>query len=442
MEPKNFAGTLSKDGDEVEVAFTVGLDAAGEVVLTLDSIPLDEKSAFISRHFHVEGTRFAEFSVSGSATDGTTFECDDVIFTSMGNKFEQNSATMAPVAHYSLATLTMAGDRSDRPALTWRIKGFESIRPLDTTSPLGSVKMVGARDMNGKNEISGWIRVWADSMPQEIEEWRTNADALCLHLLHVMSFAACVKLACPMSEFFHEGLVKVKACSQGPQEKSNWPVFSWLQLNEIFKCAVRSHFEPAFKVHNLYFAIQWFTMRGAYREADLISSMTVLENLIDSNLSEEDTLILPLKKFEKLRRKLSVVIKEQATEWTDNPIEQKAFVHEFNNRFSDLKRRSLIDKIALLARRWGVKLDDIPEANIREAKSARDQVVHRGYYESKSGMTSDLHDHMLTVRELVVRFILTALQFEGSYMSYIGGYHARTFEKIPAELDCAKGENP
>jgi hypothetical protein len=441
MEPKNFTGTLSKDSDQVDIAFTAGLDTAGEVILTFSSIPFDKRSEFISRHFHVEGTRFAKFLLSGRATDGTTFECDNVIFTNLQNKFEENSATIAPVAHYSLATLIMVEDHSNQPVLRWRIKGFESFRTLKETSPLGSVEMVGGKDMNGKNEIAGWIQVRANSTPQDIEEWRKNADALCLHLHHVMSFAASVKLACPVSEFFHNGLVRIEAYSQGPQQKSNCPVFSWLDLDHIFRCAVRSHFEPAFSTHNLYFAIQWFNMHGTYREADLISSMTVLENLIDSNLSEEDTLILSLKKFEKLRRKLSAVIKEQAAEWTDNQTEQQAFVHEFNNRLSDLKRRSLIDKITLLARRWGVKLDDIPEANIREAKSARDQIVHRGHYKSKSGMISDLHDHVLTVRELVVRFILTALQFEGCYMSYLGGYRAKEFRKNPAELGYAKGKN-
>jgi hypothetical protein len=435
MAPKNFTGTLSKDNDQVNVVFIVGVDAAGEVVITFSRFPLDKSSAFISKNFHVTSTHFAEFCLSGIATDGTTFECDNVIFTRLGEKYEQNCRTIAPEAHYSLAKLNLAGDPVESPTITWRLKGFESFRPLVATCPLGTVEMLGAKEKASKNELSGLIRVTASSAPQNLEDWRTNVTSLCDHLRHVMSFAACVYFACPIMEFSHEGLVRAEAYSQSPQEKSECPAFSPLHLNEIFKCAVSSYFEPAFEVKNLFFAIKWFTMRAFYREAHLISSMTVLENLIDSNLSDEDTLLLSEKTFQKLRKKLSIVIKEQVTEWTDDLIEQQEFVQELNNRFADLKRRSLNDKIALLAKRWGVKLDDIPVTDIREAKTARDHVVHRGHYEPKISMTSDLYDHVLTVRELVVRFILTALQFEGTYMSYRGGYHSRVFEMNPADLE-------
>ncbi len=171
-------------------------------------------------------------------------------------------------------------------------------------------------------------------------------------------------------------------------------------------------------------------MCGDYRESKLITSMTVLENLIDSNLTDNDTKILPDKVFEKLRKKLSSVVKELAPEWSDNDEEQKAYIKELNDRFSDLKRRSLMDKISLLAKRWGVDLSGVPEEFIKEAKRARDQVVHRGYYQPKAGAARDLHDHVVTVREVVVRFILTTLRFEGSYLSYFGGYQTRTFKKV------------
>jgi len=166
---------------------------------------------------------------------------------------------------------------------------------------------------------------------------------------------------------------------------------------------VRSYFEPPIDVKNLKFAIKWFCMKASYREATLITAMTVLENLIDSNLSEQDTLILPQKIFEKLRKALSNEIKSQSKDWASGQDERDAYVKELCVRLSELKRRSLMDKIALLAKRWGVDLNGIPDGGIQGAKRARDQVVHRGHYQPTNGSSRDLHDHVLTIREVVVR---------------------------------------
>src|SRR5690554_5511446 len=96
FEPNSFVGTLGKDGDQVDVTFTAGLDLTGQLVLTFDSIPFNKNSEFISEHFYAGVTRFAKFSLTGVATDGTTFECGNVIFTSLGSKCEENSDTFTP----------------------------------------------------------------------------------------------------------------------------------------------------------------------------------------------------------------------------------------------------------------------------------------------------------------------------------------------------------
>lgn len=438
----HFTGNLSLGSDRLDVVFSVGVNASGEAVISIDPFPLDATSRFVSISDGT-GSRFTEFLLCGTTSDGTTFDCDNLIFTSLANRISDEAWTVSPSAAYSVAHLTMAPESpSEAPVVKWHIKGFKSHDILLATSPLGEVLMAGTKDKDGTNEISGAIRISADCSPPDLEKWREDAEKLCEHLHHVMSFATDVNLAYPISEFFHEDRIDVTLYSRGVQGKSNHPPFPWLDLSGIFACAVKSYFQPAFEVRNLYFATQWFTMHGAYREANLISAMTVLENLIDSNLPEEDGLILRPTTFETLRKKLSTVVKEAAMDWTKDKVKQDAFVREFNNRFSDLKRRSFIDKLNLLARRWGVRIDDIPEANIRGAKSARDQVVHRGHYEPKAGTTRDLHDHLLTVREIVVRFILTALRFEGRYLSYVDGQESRVFESSPLALDYGKGETP
>jgi len=79
--------------------------------------------------------------------------------------------------------------------------------------------------------------------------------------------------------------------------------------DSIFKAAVHSFFEAPIEVKRLFFAIEWFAMEVTYNEVRLVNAMTALENLIDSNLSSEEALIVPKARFEKIRRVLLAVIR-------------------------------------------------------------------------------------------------------------------------------------
>jgi hypothetical protein len=296
--------------------------------------------------------------------------------------------------------------------------------------PLGDVELLGSPDARDGGKLSGQLIVRAAGPVDDIDDWRNKVKQLCIHIRHVMSFAAGRWLPVPVEEHFQNNVATIEAYSASDSHArapdSGFPVFSSLSLDAIFQRAVASHFAPPFQVHNLNFAIQWFCMRGAYREANLITAMTVLENLVDSNLPPADTSILSDKAFKTLRHALSEEIKRQAQGWSDDPALQRAYIDELCPRLTELKRRTLLDKMTRLARRWGVDLEGIAADDIQEAKRARDQVVHRGHYSPKPGATKDLHDHLLTIREVVVRFILAALGFEGNYQSYIGGQHTRS----------------
>jgi hypothetical protein len=424
LEPNSFNGTIGAEGQAVGVKFTAGLDKAGALVIQFERFPLDERSSFISRHSHVGGTKFPKFVLRGSSSDGTLFECDNLIFTSL--KSETNFSvdertTIAPQAGYSQARFTMKAEPVAAPMVKWHLKGFESFRPLRASSPLGVVEMAGLAEARGVDGITGALVVRAENAPSDIVEWRAKVDDHCIDVRHIMSFALSTLFGGPIREFRHgdELIIDVFLDSGGGDQ--SFPVFSSLSLEAIFECAVRWHFEPPIDVKNLVFAIKWFCMKASYREGALITAMTVLENLIDSNLSEDDTYILDDDKFQILRKALSGEIKRQAAVWTADRAEQKAYIAEMCPKLSELRRRSLIGKISLLAERWGVSLDGIPNGAIQEAKSARDQVVHRGHYQSKKGSVRDLHDHVLTIREVVVRFILAAVGFEGNYQSYLDG---------------------
>jgi hypothetical protein len=194
---------------------------------------------------------------------------------------------------------------------------------------------------------------------------------------------------------------------------------------------VRSYFSPSIVVKHLFFAIEWFAMEGSYNEIRLVNAMTALENLIDSNVEPGEALILPRAQFEKTRRVLLSVIRTCLGKWA------AALAHdaslELNEKLADLNRRSLLRKLELLAARWKVPLDGIDPASLKAAKQARDKVVHRGqYYEDAKETDADLWTHVTIIREVAVRFLFTAIGYEGRYISHVGGYHDAVFPPAAA----------
>jgi len=429
---KRFVGTLSYGDSCVDVKFSIVADAAAELSIVIDRFSYGKEHQFIEEMHNVGGTTFAHFALQGRSEHDEEFNCNNIIFTALGTIWSKaDGHSIAPVAHYNIAKLILSSSSEVfPPVLTWRLKGFESFDVLQLDCELGKITMGGVKNLTDEDKLDGHLNIHMPAKRSDVEVWMGQAADLLGHIRDIMSLACGTYILVPTRELAEGNKVKIDAYSQGLARKSDSPAFKSLDLSDIFECAVSSYFEPRIRIKNLQFAIKWFTMSSTYTEALLISSMTVLENLLDSNLTDEDIRIMSNSQYETLRKKLSSVIKEHLAEWVVNQAERAALVSELNERLVDLKRRSLIDKLEILSNRWGVQLEDIPVGELKEAKKARDHVVHRGYYARSGVDDDDVHDHVLTVRELVLRIILTGLGYTKSYWSYRGGYHSRSLHTI------------
>lgn len=174
LEPNSFNGTIGAEGQEVGVKFTAGLNKAGALIIEFDRFPLDERSAFVSKHSHVSGTKFPKFALRGSSSDGMLFECDNLILTSLKSEtyfVVDERTTIAPQAGYSQARFTMNAEPVVAPMVKWHLKGFEAVRELSATCPLGVVEMVGVADARGVDGITGALLIRAEGEPKNIAEW-------------------------------------------------------------------------------------------------------------------------------------------------------------------------------------------------------------------------------------------------------------------------------
>jgi hypothetical protein len=203
-------------------------------------------------------------------------------------------------------------------------------------------------------------------------------------------------------------------------------------MEPILEAAIASFFTPPLVApETLLFPIEWFAMDASYNEVRLVNVMTALENIVDTHLQKHESLIEPPRHFDRVTREaLRGVIKRCLSK--SPPEVANDVLKELDEKLQDLNRRSFRQKVQLLALRWRVPLDGISEESLKAAKRARDRVVHKGqYYEDRKDDDPDLWTHVTIVRELVVRFLFTALGYRGPYCTYVGGFRHTQFPPPP-----------
>lgn len=265
--------------------------------------------------------------------------------------------------------------------------------------------------------------------------WAAEAEKLFQHVRDCMSFALSRQIDYPIRDIWIDGQWRREAYSQTKSRRGVQQVHHPMRLQEVLDAAVASHLRPPIPVRNLSYAIEWLTLATTYTEMRLTNVMTALENLANSNLSDSDQLYLPKKKFESFAKRVRAFAADDlAATFADADAGQlkslEAMRTAMPGKLQDLNRRPLFEKIMTLATQWKVPLEDLDRAAIRAAIQARNSIVHCGYYyepDRGSREQADLWDHVLTMREVAIRFVLTLIGFRGSYLSFRGGQHDVAF---------------
>lgn len=430
-EFNSFVGHLQVNGSTLKLTFLVRIDPAGEVEFDFGTIALTSETKFIMDFWHNTGAKVKCYSLSGKSADGIEFNTDNLYFNNLGhNSSKASGSCMSPKGRCSSAKFHRnLPEPISMPIIRMRVKGFRNFQQLESKCYLGTITMGGKNPIEKPDTITGYIAVFSDNEPSDLSAWRTESDKLLEHVRRVMSFASAAMLQVPIIEYFSDNSLEIQALSQVSQTSATMRTIHFLNQQPVFDSAVLSFFNPPIKVKNLFFAIEWFSMNSTDNEVRLVNAMTALENIIASNFIGTDVEIQPPKVFEKTRKILRKVIKECVEKWGPEETEKaKEVLEEMNERLADLNRRSILKKFKILADHWSIPLNGISIDDFRAVKRARDRIVHRGhYYEEEQGETVDLWQHVTVVREIVVRILLTAIGYKGSYCSYLGGYHEAQF---------------
>lgn len=424
---QQFTGTLSDGDQSMSVRFKTRIGADGEVEVILRAFRITKTTCFVRKRWQKGRNDVAEFVLSGTTVDGLRFESDSLSFNSLGERWSgvHNRHWSKPRGECGKVQYFRALEPArDRPVLKLHLKGFDCFSALHANCSLGTIQVAGDTKLGEPDRLTGWIQIDAIEPPVDVEAWHAEAEKFAEHLRRILSVGASTMLQAPILEFAAGDCHEIEALSQTRQHAPLMRVFHKLNLQPVLDAAVSSFFDPPVDVKNLFFAIEWFVMATTYNEVRLVNAMTALENLIGSNLIEEEKLIEPGREFNKTRRVLRKVISACLDRWP--PGRATAALEELNEKLLDLNRRSLRRKLHFLAERWNVPLDGISDVQISKAIKVRNSIVHSGHH-SATEDSSDLWEHMTILRELVVRFLLTAIGYRGEYISHVGGYHFAHF---------------
>jgi hypothetical protein len=89
------------------------------------------------------------------------------------------------------------------------------------------------------------------------------------------------------------------------------------------------------------------------------------------------------------------------------------------SKLRELNRRPFSEKLGELLHRQPFPTNDFPADWLKSATEARNVIVHTGISPDLPATSASLLDHVVQVREIVIRLMLAAIGFTGQYQSWL-----------------------
>ncbi|MDE3270188.1 MAG: hypothetical protein OYH77_07880 [Pseudomonadota bacterium] len=393
--PQRFEGEIIVDEQGSEHRFpvhlTVSVDNSGQLKLDTDPIYVPINMILVLKGLLGRpGKDIPLFKLECESKDGKRLTSDSAHLTSCYDSFQVGDAKakITVTIRTFTARLNMStADSSTHTVLVFRLPMFKCFPSFKCKTSVGVVQIAGAAKTVKQNELSGIIHISAleNNNPND---WQKRADQLLKRLRLVLSFARGASLFTPIVECYHQGNVEVTFYSGGRKGNSDMmPPIPHLALHEFIPSVV----PVVEKMDNekwgaLGTAINWWLVPTSYREVRLLTAITALECAVYNFAN--------LKKCE---------------------------CHP------SYKHPPLKCRIEHLLNKLVINRDVIEHDKIEAAIKVRNRIVHNSYTPENNADDKELWESVLTVREVMVRIVLSLLEFKGNYSSYVGGMHLREF---------------
>lgn len=155
-------------------------------------------------------------------------------------------------------------------------------------------------------------------------------------------------------------------------------------------------------------AIGWQSVPTNIDEIWFLSGMTSLESVASLSLQKPQKIILGNSKFKKFAKRVRKFNDEQRN--LDDPTRET-----IKEKIPELNRRSCIQNLEVLREHWHIDHTLQESEELKRIVDLKNKIVHEGATPDQQGLWPSI----IIVCEIVVRLVLSMLQFEGYYQCYI-----------------------
>ena len=415
LDPVEFDGTIEKGDQATPVRFTAAIDGNGELQLTFQPIA-PSKAAFPFMPEQRVLEPLEQLTLRGRVADTWVFESKTFYIS----RWSHLTSHVEISGYCGVADMTRPARSGHHDACVWFYRKLAAFHPIWTTTNLGSVVLRSYKDGADQEPVS---LLAVESKGQEDEAWWEEVESFLVHVQRVLSFACGAYLLPIYEQRFRAGRMTLRVAQRSRTPTPYLAPFRDLFMEEIFGCAVLSFNDRADKVVRLDPAIRWLTAPVALAESRLINAMSALECILASSdvaqfYINDDSL------FDELRKSTAKFLKGAKA-----PSGMAGKVRELN-------RRSFREKLQELLTRQPFPITDFPESWLKDATDARNIIVHTGISPDTLAADASLLDHVIRVREIVIRLVLAAVGFQGQYQSWL---HQCSDLRFPACSRVGKG---
>ena len=444
LPPEQFTGEIVIDEQHVPISLTASADPVGRLELNVEPISLSDAPSGVRallQSFSKPGSLIDEFGLECETSDGKKRLTSDSVHLVRCNPSSDGLHIKLRTGEASLRM--PAPDTHDRPMLRFHLLGFECFPAVCVKAELGSIVIRGETQATATDKITGWIAAQGPDGCQPMS-WRKSAEHMLKHLRSVLGFARGAPLPLPISEFSEGDTVEVTFHETGEGYAPMMPPIPHLNLGPIVEAAVNNI--TAVDAHRDAFelAVGWLLVPTTYEEVRFLAGMTALESLASELLEKQQTRLVGRSEFRQFAKRVRALVdKQNFADSTKDAIKEK---------LSDLNRRSFVQKIEALLEQQQVDFASTDDAKLARLVKLRNAIVHQGtasedealrpsiriiremvklrnaiVHQGAASEDKDLWPYILIIREILVRLVLSILQFDGTYWCYIGGRHRRRF---------------
>ncbi|MBF0333204.1 MAG: hypothetical protein HQL40_06075 [Alphaproteobacteria bacterium] len=421
-----YSGFIGWAAETVDVEFCVKIDESGVAAFEFGEIPYDQGARGLKDVWLGSGSSIRHFELYGIAEDGS--ECGSVSLdiTGLSRTWNSEAASLQISARCSRFIIQKTARVQKSPFLRVRLRSFENFPDLIGACEFGKVSAVGQSGTSNQNLLGGYIAVRPETRPDNLYLWKKGARDFCDRLRGLLSFASGRRLTSPITEYYVDDRVTIEVISHSLSNYGRLEVIHKLNQQPFFDAAIS--YISRDQVDKIKFALSWFSMEAEYNETLLINAMTAIENLVESNLTAKEKKFGSKNEFDKVKSAFREALRGEFCDKTED--ELSSLIEQYNERISDVNRISMKKKISRLSVKWGIYLGDI-SALIDSTIRSRNDIIHKGTYLYGSDDDEELWRHVTVARELVARFVLTAIGYRGRYISWVGGHHDADFPPGP-----------